>query len=110
LVENHQDIIKRLVNASNIVFADAVPKDFVVASVSFGEIAVNVRGAVDVEAERKKAAKELEELVTYIQSTEQKLANQEFTAKAPAKVVEGMRQKLKEAEEKKRTIEGRVKG
>jgi valyl-tRNA synthetase len=51
-------------------------------------------------AEREKAKKELADLERYIQSTQQKLENQEFVGKAPEKVVEGMRQKLEEAKKK----------
>jgi valyl-tRNA synthetase len=63
---------------------------------------------VDLEKEKAKLAKELEEIEKYISSTEAKLANEEFTSKAPEKVVQGMKDKLEEAKAKRDVIKARV--
>ena len=55
---------------------------------------------VDAAEEKIRLIQSSEELRAYIFSTEAKLANAEFTAKAPAKVVDAMRMKKAEAEAK----------
>lgn len=92
--------IQRLVNASSLQFVEASPQDWPSAVSGSLSVAMNMAGLVDVAAEREKAKKELFDLEKYIQSTQQKLENQEFVGKAPEKVVEGMRQKLEEAKKK----------
>jgi valyl-tRNA synthetase len=52
--------------------------------------------AVDKPAERLRLSKELEKLDQHIAGQEAKLANEAFTSKAPAKVVEGARAQLVE--------------
>ncbi len=61
--------------------------------------------SVDPEKERARLTKELEETNAYVASNEAKLANAEFTAKAPAKVIDAMRAKKAEAEAKAAEIE-----
>jgi valyl-tRNA synthetase len=92
--------IQRLVNASSLQFVDVSPQDWPSVVSGSLSVAMNMAGLVDVAAEREKAKKELADLERYIQSTQQKLENQEFVGKAPEKVVEGMRQKLEEAKKK----------
>ncbi len=56
--------------------------------------------SVDPVKERARLTEEIANLEGYVSSTDAKLANAEFTAKAPAKVVETMRAKKQEAETK----------
>jgi valyl-tRNA synthetase len=53
--------------------------------------------AADAEAERARVAKERERLAAYVAATDAKLADAEFAAKAPDKVVANMRAKREEA-------------
>lgn len=57
--------------------------------------------SVDPVKERARLGEEIANLDAYVASTEAKLANAEFTAKAPAKVVDAMRAKKQEAETKR---------
>ncbi len=100
VIRENETWIKRLTNAQSLHYVDALPADWLVATAGSLSVAMNMAGLVDVAAEREKAKKELAELDKYIQSTQQKLENQEFVGKAPEKVVEGMRQKLEEAKKK----------
>jgi len=59
-----------------------------------GSVLVMESDAVDMEAERKRAAERVEQLRKDIARVEGKLANQGFVAKAPEKVVQGERDKL----------------
>ena len=58
------------------------------------EIYLPLSGLVDIEAERKRLSGELKQVETGIARTEKMLANKNFTAKAPAAVVQRERSKL----------------
>ena len=53
---------------------------------------------IDVAAERERLNKELEQMEKEIANSTRQLGNEQFLAKAPAKVVEGMRKRLAELE------------
>jgi valyl-tRNA synthetase len=60
------------------------------------EVVVPLAGVVDLDRECARLRGELSELERHLASLEQRLANERFTAKAPATVVEGERQKQRE--------------
>jgi valyl-tRNA synthetase len=99
--------MSRLVHGS-ITAADAMPEGYVVAQSGSATIGLNLAGAVDLEKEKAKAAKELEDIEKYIASTEAKLANTDFVSKAPEKVVGDMKDKLEEAKTKREALKKRV--
>ena len=100
MVQANETWMVRLLNASELRAFEALPSVWTTAAAGLCVIGFDPMGAVDLEAERAKAQTELAETVTYIASLEQKLANQEFMSKAPAKVTDGMKQKLAEAQAK----------
>ena len=110
LIESNLEVVKALARASSLAFVDAIGDGWATAISGTATIGINTAGAVDVEKEKAKLEKEIAELEPYIASTTAKLANAEFTSKAPVHVVEGMKAKLAEAEGKKEAIEGRLKG
>ncbi|GAB4322506.1 MAG: hypothetical protein Kow0010_03320 [Dehalococcoidia bacterium] len=79
--------------------ADPLPDDaeYAFARVADTEVAVALP-RVDTEAERQRLARELEEAESYQAGLERQLSNQEFLAKAPERVVQGMRDRLAEAQ------------
>jgi valyl-tRNA synthetase len=101
------DWMDRLVNGT-ITIVDTIPEGYAVTPSGAATIGLNLAGAVDLEKEKAKLAKELEEIEKYISSTEAKLANEEFTSKAPEKVVQGMKDKLEEAKAKRDAIKSRI--
>ncbi len=100
--------IQRLTNASTISVVEILPQDWPAATSGSVSVALNVAGAIDLEAECEKAKKELVDLEKYVASTEQKLTNQEFVSKAPTHVVETMKQKLDEAMAKREVLAKKV--
>ncbi len=60
------------------------------------EVVVPLAGLVDLDRECARLRNELSELERHLGSLEQRLANERFTAKAPASVVEAERQKQRE--------------
>ncbi len=71
------------------------------AVVNGNELFVPLTGIVDFDAELARLDKELGKLDKELLAVERKLANEGFTAKAPAEVVEKEREKAKEWAEKK---------
>ncbi|MEK7473437.1 MAG: valine--tRNA ligase [Patescibacteria group bacterium] len=106
-VEENAEWMSRLVNGS-IAVVDAIPEGWVVASSGTVTVGLNLAGAVDLEKEKAKLEKELDQLKKYVVSTEGKLTNQEFTTKAPAQVIHDMKAKLEEAKTKIETLEKRL--
>ena len=108
LITSNLAWIKRLTNAADIQIVDAIPSGWPVTSSGPMTIGLELAGAIDMEKERAKMEKEVEQLTSYIQATSLKLKDADFVGKAPAKVVENMQAKLLQAEEKKAAIEGRL--
>jgi valyl-tRNA synthetase len=89
-----QAMIEKLAFLSNLTFTSTEPdnsKSFIVGADKY-YVVLNV--VIDVEAERAKAAKELEYQRGFIRSIEAKLSNERFVGSAPAQVVESERKKL----------------
>jgi valyl-tRNA synthetase len=107
-LEENRAWMLRLTNASSIESVPSIPSGWAVTSSGPSAIGLDIAGAVDVEKEREKMTKELEEIATYIASLEQKLSNKEFLAKAPEKVTGEMRAKLEEAQKKRVALEERL--
>ncbi len=102
----HEELVRRLTGAGELVFSDARPKSggtIPAAGVGF-EVFVDLRGAIDVEKELGKLEKELAKLEGLESSTQKKLANEKFLANAPADVVEKERMKLQEFSDRTKKI------
>jgi len=65
-----------------------------------GTLFMSLEGLIDVEAEKAKLEKQKKELEGWIKGSNAKLANKNFTERAPEKVVADARAKLAEMEEK----------
>ena len=101
----HTDAIRSLLRLT-------VPDDGFAASASLLAEGVTVEldlaGTVDVEAERKRLAKDLAAARKDAQAMSAKLANEDFTAKAPAAVIEKTRQRLADAQADTARLESRL--
>ncbi|MCW1891760.1 MAG: class I tRNA ligase family protein [Candidatus Uhrbacteria bacterium] len=108
LVESNIEVVKQLTRSSSVSFVSSIEEGWATAVSGMSTIGLNIAGAVDVEKEKAKLQKELAEVEPYIVSTKAKLENAEFTSRAPAHVIDGMKAKLEEAEGKKVAIEERL--
>ena len=90
----HEDVLKRLARLEDIAFTDATPEGAVTAV--FGETvaALQIADFVDIAEARKRLDKELGQIEKDITSTEKKLSNENFVARAPEEIVEENRQRL----------------
>jgi valyl-tRNA synthetase len=91
----------------------AMPKGAIQVVVDEATVVIPLAGVIDLDAERKRLAKEIQKLEAEIGKIDKKLNNAEFLAKAPAEVVEDQRERRAEAErgkEKLKLAETRLKG
>jgi len=67
--------------------------------IPFGEIYIPLSGLIDLESERARLEKELDNQTKYLDRIKKKLANSDFLSRAPADVIEAEKQKEKQAED-----------
>jgi valyl-tRNA synthetase len=96
LINSQKEIIKRLgrLEELEIVNNKQKPTNFAVQVINDMEVCLNLAGLIDVEAEKKKINEEIEQTKKYIISLEERLANQEFIARAPEKIILELKEKL----------------
>jgi len=92
------------INASATIPAGSAVKVINDAAGQTIELIIPLEGLIDIEQERKRVAKELEDLEGFIKSSEARLSNENFVKKAPPKVLEEHRQKLEELKSKRETL------
>ncbi len=93
--EAERGTITRLSKVSSLTFGEGTERVGGHAVLSEGTaVFVPLGDAIDLERECSRLGDEVERLLQLIASQEKKLANEQFTAKAPAAVVERERQKL----------------
>ena len=63
---------------------------------------------IDVAAERERLKKELEQIEKEIGNGQRQLGNEQFLAKAPAKVVEGMKNRAQELAVMREKTQGKL--
>jgi valyl-tRNA synthetase len=90
-LEFHQDILDRLARVSEIHISDRPLAGANARSTTSFDVAVVYERKIDVAAERERLTKELARLDKQIAANEARLADTSFTAKAPARIVDGLR-------------------
>ncbi len=75
--------------------AELAPSDGAVTSVlAIGQVALPMAGLFDLDAERARLEKQIDEAESHVAGVERKLANDQFTSRAPADVVQRERDNL----------------
>lgn len=99
LFAQNESIVKSLARVDQLLFVEQVPQGdaFARAVVGSTQIAVHLAEIVDTQAEHARRQKEIDETVQYLETLARKLTDEIFLQKAPANVVEAMRQKQQEA-------------
>jgi valyl-tRNA synthetase len=97
LIEQNQGSVERLAGVEKIEFVqNSLAKLSGVRSTSRFDVHVIYDRKIDVAAERERLKKELEQIEKEIANGQRQLSNEQFLAKAPAKVVEGIRTRAHE--------------
>jgi valyl-tRNA synthetase len=97
----HEETIKRLARIDDITHAATAPKRAAVIVAGETTAALPLEGIIDMEAERKRLAREIDKADVDISKMNAKLSNPDFMAKAKPEAIE-------EAQERKAELEGVV--
>ncbi len=97
MIEQNRGAVERLANVEKITFVDgSLAKQAGARSTARFEIHVIYERKIDVAAERERLNKELEKIEKEFANNQRQLSNEQFLAKAPEKVVEGLRRREQE--------------
>jgi valyl-tRNA synthetase len=97
LVERNRGAVERLASVEQIDFvAQSLAREAGARSTARFDVRVLYEQKIDVAAERERLLKEMAKIEKEIANAERQLGNQQFLAKAPAQVVEGLRRRLEE--------------
>ena len=110
ILNRNRDFIERFCGTSQleIGLALAGPDKAMSAVVTGAELFLPLAGLIDIEQEIARLEKELKTLNGEVERIERKLANEGFMAKAPAKVIEEERNKLKDYADKRAKVLARI--
>ena len=107
IAKRNEEYIRRFCGTESLELGRglAAPEKAMTAIVTGAELYLPLAGLIDIEAEIARLEKELKTLNAEVERVEKKLANEGFMAKAPEKVIEEERAKLRDYTEKRdRTI------
>ncbi len=99
LISENRGMLERLANVEGVEFVDTSLAQTPGARTSPRfEVAIVYEQKVDVAAERERLTKDLKKLEGELANGQRQLGNEQFLAKAPAHVVEGLRKRKAEVE------------
>jgi valyl-tRNA synthetase len=97
MIEQNQKALERLANVQRITFVDSsLARHAGARSTAHFDVHVIYEKKIDIAAERERLRKELEKLEKEFASNQRQLGNEQFLAKAPEKIVEGLRRREQE--------------
>jgi valyl-tRNA synthetase len=97
LVEENREAVDRLANVSGIAFVDSELSQVSSARhTARFDVVVDYQKKVDTAAERARIEKDLAKMEAEQANARRQLANEQFLAKAPEKVIEGLRKRAAE--------------
>jgi valyl-tRNA synthetase len=98
-LQSNQEFLSKLANLASIELLSGAAPASATALVGKMEILIPLEGLIDKEAELQRLDKEMAKLEKTIKQSNGKLSNENYTAKAPADVVQKERDKLAEMEQ-----------
>ena len=97
MIEQNRGAVERLANVEKLTFVDSsLAKQAGARSTARFDVHVIYEKKIDVAAERERLKKELEKIEKEFANNQRQLGNEQFLAKAPEKVVEGLRRRAQE--------------
>jgi valyl-tRNA synthetase len=99
-IGRHEAYFGRLARVNELTVGSGQARPQASASVVVGrnEVFIPLAGMINIDAERERLAKEIDQKERFLQGVRKKLANEHFVARAPADVVERERAKENDAE------------
>ena len=104
-LQRNLPMIMRLARVTEITEATEVPKGAVTLAVQGGTFCLPLADVIDVEAEKARLTKTIEKLEKELNGIKGKLANEKFTANAPAAVVAENRARVDVGGEELKTLQ-----
>jgi valyl-tRNA synthetase len=110
IIEAHQDLVINLARLGSLSFQDTAnrPKSSAIAVVHDASIFVLLEGIIDFGQETKRLEKETQKISGELTTVAKKLSNENFLSKAPAAVIEKVREKQSGLLEKQRKIQSNL--
>ncbi|MGA8500978.1 MAG: class I tRNA ligase family protein, partial [Candidatus Sulfotelmatobacter sp.] len=97
MVEQNRGAIERLAHVDKITFVNgSLAKRAGARSTAHFDVHVVYERKIDVTAERERLTKELDKIEKEFANNQRQLGNEQFLAKAPEKIVEGLRRRAQE--------------
>ena len=96
----HTKSILVTVGASALNRVEQAPSGMPALVTPFGSVYLDLSTGIDLNAEKARLQKELEQLEKIVNSVKNKLASNDFTSKAPPHIIEGARHQLLENQDK----------
>lgn len=104
LLESSKEVILALARVESMDFVETELANAAVTVVGPVRVFIPLAGLIDVAKEQDRLTKELKELDQYLVSVAGKISDADFISKAPAHVVESMREKQTQAMTKRDTL------
>lgn len=110
LIEDHAHWFARMAGIDELTVGTgmAKPPAAAVAVVGRHEVFLPLADMIDLDEERKRLQKEIDQKQGFLRSVESKLANEGFTSRAPAEVVARERQKAEDAQAEIAKLKGNL--
>jgi valyl-tRNA synthetase len=109
LIEENQGAVERLATVESLAFVESsLAKQAGARSTARFDVHVIYERKIDVEAERARLKKELEQVEKELESKQRQLGNEQFLAKAPAHIIEGLRNRETELKVLRDKIQGKL--
>jgi valyl-tRNA synthetase len=96
VIRQNAQLIERLARVSEVKLAETLPEAATTRSTALFDVQVVYEKTVDVAAERERLTKEIARYEKEQANAERQLSNEAFLSKAPAHVVEGLRNRAEE--------------
>jgi valyl-tRNA synthetase len=97
MIEQNHGAVERLANVEKLTFVDtSLAKQAGARSTARFDLHLVYERKIDVAADRDRLTKELEKIEKEYANNQRQLSNEQFLAKAPRKVVEGLRSRAQE--------------
>ncbi len=111
MIEQNRSAIERLGNVENITFVEkSLASQAGARSTARFDVHVIYEKKMDVAAERERLNKELEKIEKELANNQRQLGNEQFLAKAPQKVVDGLRRRADELTALREKIKNQLDG
>jgi valyl-tRNA synthetase len=109
-LQAEEAMIKHLARVRQLAIVETVPKIAQAASAVVGtiQVSVSLAGLIDIEKEKLRMKKQIDEVRGYKNTLQGKLENKQFVSHAPKAVVATEKEKLEAAEEKLQKLEAQL--